>query len=217
MDYIPTKESEFIEWSDNLITVSKANSSEWGLPQAQLTELETLHVEVKALHEKCKTPMRTQLDVQAKNEKKAVLKKKERVFVRNHLQNNDLMTNNGREALRIPIYDKKPTPHPAPSTIPEVEIESPYPRILHIKFRAAHAPRWGKPANVHGLECLWVIAETPPEEIDDLLHSAFATRNPLELVFNESDRGKRVYFATRWESGTVKKGRWSAIYSAVIP
>jgi hypothetical protein len=88
--------------------------------------------------------------------------------------------------------------------------------VLRIKFRAVNAARWGKPANVHGLECLWVIAETPPKEIEELLHSSFATRSPLELVFNESERGKRVYFAVRWESGTVKKGPWSEIFSGII-
>jgi hypothetical protein len=52
------------------------------------------------------------------------------------------MTDNGRKALRIPVYDKTPTPRPAPSTIPEVEIESLHPRDLHIKFRSIHAARW---------------------------------------------------------------------------
>jgi hypothetical protein len=127
------------------------------------------------------------------------------------------MTDNGREELRIPIYDHTPTPHPAPPTIPEIEITTPLPRTLRIKFRSENAPRWGKPAGVHGLECLWVIAEAPPAKIGDLLHSAFSTRNPLELGFDEDQRGKRVYLAVRWENGAAKKGPWSDIFSAVIP
>ena len=43
------------------------------------------------------------------------------------------------------------------------------------------------------------------------------TKNPLDLSFDEDLRGKRVYFAVRWESGTVKKGPESEIFSAVIP
>jgi hypothetical protein len=86
-----------------------------------------------------------------------------------------------------------------------------------IKFRHENAPRWGKPEFVHRLECLWVIADAPPERIGDLLHSAFATRSPLELTFGENEWGKRVYFAVRWESGTVKKGPWNDILSTVIP
>jgi hypothetical protein len=137
--------------------------------------------------------------------------------VRFHLQNNDKVPDNGCRELRIPIYDKTHTPHPAPDSVPETEVETPHPRTLRIKFRHENAPRWGKPEFVHGLECLWVIADAPPERIGDLLHSAFATRSPLELTFDENERGKRVYFAVRWESGTVKKGPWSDILSAVIP
>jgi hypothetical protein len=44
-----------------------------------------------------------------------------------------------------------------------------------------------------------------------------STRSPLELTFDENERGKRVYFTARRESGTVKKRPWSDIFSAVIP
>jgi hypothetical protein len=67
------------------------------------------------------------------------------------------------------------------------------------------------------MELVWIIADTPPKEVEELVHSAFATRSPLELTFKESERGKHVYFAVRWETGTVKKGKFSAIYSAIIP
>jgi hypothetical protein len=217
MNYIPEKEAEFIEWSGNLIDVSKTHKIEWGLPEDKLTVLESLHIEVKGLHEKCQTAFYTPLDMQAKNEKKALLKKTEKDFVRFHLQNNDKMTDNGRRELRIPIYSKTHTPRPAPDSIPEIEIETPHPRILRIKFRRKNAPHWGKPEFVHGLECLWVIADAPPARINNLLHSAFATRSPVELTFDENERGKRVYFAVRWESGTVKKGPESDIFSAIIP
>ncbi|MDR2150445.1 MAG: hypothetical protein LBO67_06450 [Spirochaetaceae bacterium] len=215
--YIPTKESEFFEWSENLIKVSTDNKTLWALPEDKLSEIQTLHGEAKALYEKCKTASYTKIDMEMKREKLKGLKHLEEVFVKNNLQNNDKMTDAGRTALRIPIYDTHPTPHPKPDTIPETELETPHPRVLRIKFRDEHAARWGKPENVHGLECLWVIAETPPAKVKDLLHSEFATKSPLELTFEEDERGKRVYFAVRWENGTVKKGDWSEIYSAIIP
>ncbi|MDR1466058.1 MAG: hypothetical protein LBI40_00335 [Treponema sp.] len=217
MSSIPTKETEFVDWSDNLISVSEKHKIEWKLVDGKLVDLRTLHDEVKALHELCQTASYTKLDMQAKNEKKKQLIHLEEVFVRNNLQNNDAMTDNGREELRIPIHDPKPTPQPAPESIPEVETATPHPRTVHIKFRDEHAVRWGKPAHVHGLECLWLIMEEPPAQVKDLLHSAFATRNPLELTFEEDERGKKVYFAVRWESGAGKKGKWSDIYSAIIP
>ncbi|MHC6204523.1 hypothetical protein ACYULU_15190, partial [Breznakiellaceae bacterium SP9] len=59
--------------------------------------------------------------------------------------------------------------------------------------------------------------DAPPEKIEDLLHSAFSTGTPLDLVFDEDKRGKRIYFAVRWESGTNKKGPWSEVFSAIVP
>jgi hypothetical protein len=215
--YMPTKEAEFMEWSENLIAVSTANKTLWGLPEDKLTEIQTLHADAKALYEKCQTASYTRIDMETKHEKMKALRHLEEVFVRNNLQNNDKMTDAGRTALRISIHDPHPTPHPKPDSIPEIEVETPHPRVVRIKFRDEHAARWGKPAYVHGLECLWAIADAPPAKIKDLLHSEFATRSPLELGFEEDQRGKRVYFAARWENGTVLKGDWSEILSAIVP
>jgi hypothetical protein len=215
--YIPAKEADFVEWSANLLAVARAHKTAWKLEEGPLTELEGLQAEVKTLHETCQTAAYTKLDMQAKNEKKELLRKRLEVYVRNNLQNNDAMTNNGREALRIPIHDRNPTPRPAPDTVPETETETPLPRTVRIKFKGETAPRWGKPEGVHGLEFRWIIAGVPPERIEDLVHSEFATRSPLDITFDEDKRGKRLYFAVRWEGGTGKKGPWSEIFSAVIP
>ena len=137
--------------------------------------------------------------------------------MRNNLQNNDAMTDEGRRSLRIPIHDQKATPVPEPDTIPEIEVLTPYPRTLQFKFKDAHAPRRGKPEHVHGLELAWSLGDAPPGRVKDLLHSAFATWNPLELVFEEEDRGKKGYFAARRETSTAKNGKWSDVQFAVIP
>jgi hypothetical protein len=217
MNYIPMKEAEFLGWSENLLAVALAHITEWKLQQSKLDELLALHNEVKALHQLCQTALFTKLDMQAKNEKKAELIKKEKLFVRNNLQNNDAMTNNGRKELRIPIYATTKSPSPEPDTLPDFQVSTPFPRSVQIKFRAQNALRWGKPQHVHGLECQWVISDTVPSKIEELLHSASATHNPLELVFDEDQRGKRLYFEVRWENGPKKKGPWSDIYSAIIP
>ncbi|MDR0599186.1 MAG: hypothetical protein LBG84_03770 [Treponema sp.] len=215
--YIPAKEGDFVSWSANLLAVARARKDEWKLEEAPLAELESLFAEVKALHEICQTAAYTKLDMRAKNEKKGLLKRRLEVYVRNNLQNNDAMTDTGREALRIPIHDRNPTPRPAPDRAPEMETETPLPRRVRIKFKDANSPRWGKPRGAHGLECRWLIAEAPPARIEDLVHSEFATRSPLDLNFEEDRRGRRIYFALRWEAGSGKKGPWSEIFSAIIP
>jgi hypothetical protein len=67
------------------------------------------------------------------------------------------------------------------------------------------------------MELVWLISDTPPKEVEELVHSAFATKSPLELNFKESERGKRLYYAVRWETNAMKKGKFSAIYSVIIP
>jgi hypothetical protein len=103
MSYIPTKEEEadFLDWSTDLIAVSKTNVDVGKLPQDQLIEIEALHNEVKALHEVCQTIVLHQTE----ERKRVVFIKKEEAFVRNKLQNNNLGTDNVRKQLWIPIYD----------------------------------------------------------------------------------------------------------------
>ncbi|MDR1211215.1 MAG: hypothetical protein LBK40_03175, partial [Spirochaetaceae bacterium] len=120
-------------------------------------------------------------------------------------------------AMRIPNHDTHPSPIPEPDDIPEVEAQTPLPRVLRFRFRRANMKRWGKPKGVHGMELVWVISDTPPKEVEELVHSAFATKSPLELTFKESERGKRLYYAVRWETNAMKKGKFSAIYSVIIP
>jgi hypothetical protein len=89
--------------------------------------------------------------------------------------------------------------------------------VLDFRFRRANSKRWGKPGDVHGMELVWLISDTPPEQVEDLVHSAFATKSPLKLTFKESERGKRLYYAVRWETGTAKKGDFSEIFSVFVP
>jgi hypothetical protein len=158
----------------------------------------------------------TLVDTSTKNKAKKAAKALIRPFVNQYLRYPPV-TNEDRQAMRIPNRDPKPSPIPKPDDVPEVEVSTPHPRVLRIKFKRKNAKRWGKPKGVHGLECLWVISGKPPTQIKELLHSDFSTRSPLDLIFDEDERGKRVYFAVRWETGAMKKGPWSDIFSAIIP
>jgi hypothetical protein len=158
----------------------------------------------------------TSVDTEAKNNAKKASKATIRNFVNQYLRFPPV-SDEDRTAMGIPNHDTHSSPIPRPEGIPMIEVLTPHPRIIHIRFRGENSKRWSKPQYVHGLECLWVIAETPPTEIEDLLHSAFTTANPLELSFKESERGKWVYFAVRWETGTSLKGDWSEIFNAIIP
>jgi hypothetical protein len=217
LDYIPTDLNGFALFMDDLAAAVAANKTRWGVPDNEATDLQSAHSTFKTLFATAEDPAtRTSVVIAERNDARMDLAAKARQMVEFRIRRNPAVTTADLISIHLKPYNP-PSPIPPPTTIPEIEIETPHPRVLHIKFRVSGARYLGKPAGVHGLECGWVIADAPPQHTKDLFHSAFATRNPLELVFDEDERGKRVYFAARWESGVGKKGLWSDIFSAVIP
>jgi hypothetical protein len=93
------------------------------------------------------------------------------------------------------------------------------PRIscIEIEFGNIETGRKTKPRGQRGVECRWVIRDTPPTSTEELLYSTSNTSTPLLLEFPRADRGKTVYFALRWEDARARKGPFGPIESAVIP
>ncbi|MCL1911832.1 MAG: hypothetical protein FWG13_06475 [Leptospirales bacterium] len=52
---------------------------------------------------------------------------------------------------------------------------------------------------------------------DELTHHAMASRTPHVIEFKESERGKTVYIALRWQNERGHLGPFSEVQSAVIP
>jgi hypothetical protein len=80
-----------------------------GVARRQARGIEALHIEVKALHEKCKTASYIKLDMQAKNEKS--LAQKEEEFMRFHLQND------GQQTQGIAHSDLRQDAHASPQAV----------------------------------------------------------------------------------------------------
>jgi hypothetical protein len=68
----------------------------------------------------------------------------------------------------------------------------------------------------YGIETRWAILETPPQSIDDLIHSSFTTDQSMSFQFEDGDSGKTVYFCCCWVNIEGARGPWSEIKSAVI-
>jgi hypothetical protein len=56
------------------------------------------------------------------------------------------------------------------------------------------------------VEIVWEISDTPPVAIDQFKNSAFDTASPYAFVFDESQRGEKVFFCLRWENAKGAKG-----------
>jgi hypothetical protein len=84
--------------------------------------------------------------------------------------------------------------------------------------RTKAADRRGKPEHVHGIEVKWAILEHHPADLGELTNSAFDTKPPLTLEFEEHERGKHAYLCGRWEiEREGEKGPFGDIEDAIVP
>jgi hypothetical protein len=216
-DYIPAKDTDFLEWVENFSALCTANQGTWNLPPAEVTDLSTTATEYVGIYETAIGPNASKADILLKNEKKAALKELIRDFKRRNIDPNKAVTDPDRERLRLPIHDTKPTPVPPPSTAPEFEFTYPGARRVEAHFKDFGSQSKAKPKGVAGAVICWEIRDTPPANQDQLLHSAFTGRTPYRFEFKEEERGKTVYIALFWQNGKGDKGPWSEIQSAIIP
>jgi hypothetical protein len=159
---------------------------------------------------------RTKVITFIKNKTRKAYEKLLRLLVQ-MLESNPLITDDDRRAMGIVIRDTSRTPVKPPKNYPEFIIDTSIIRCLVIFFWDLGSKSKAKPHGVHGAEIRWAILDKPPLSVDELVHSGFDTRSPFELTFNESDRGKMVYFCLRWENTRGEKGPWSEIVMAIIP
>jgi hypothetical protein len=102
-------------------------------------------------------------------------------------------------------------------TYPLYSIDSSILRILRIIFRDRDHNSRAKPRGVHGAKIIWTVSEHPVTNIDAMTHSAFDTRSPFTIEFQDGQRGQTVWFCLCWENSKGERGPWSEIVSAVIP
>lgn len=134
------------------------------------------------------------------------------------LRKNPLVSAIDLAAMGLPARpDSTPTPSPVPLTFPIAEVKLPSQGVIEFEYRDSESPKRGKPAGVHGAEIVWAIMDTTPTEWQQLTNSSFSTSTPFRLTFDGNQRGKRLYYAFRWENTRGIKGPWGSIQDTVIP
>ncbi|MDR2843683.1 MAG: hypothetical protein LBV57_03455 [Candidatus Symbiothrix sp.] len=161
-----------------------------------------------------RTPVKMATLTDAENAFKPVY----RQFYTGFLKQSPLVTDADLVAMGLPERSSGGhTPAPVPLTSPEAEVRLPEPAVVEIHFRDEGKEYRAKPAGVHGAEIAWAILDTPPENWSQLTNSSFDTKTPFRLAFEGGQRGKKLYFALRWENTRGAKGPWGNILDAIIP
>jgi hypothetical protein len=216
-DFLPKKDSDFLSWVISFLGYLASILPRISFPESVYTELVALRDAFAQKLTIADTPAtRTKLTVQAKNTARTALEKRIRLVVKEYVNYNHMVTDEDRDGLGLPIYKDKRTPAPVAEKAPVLIVSAAGPRQVRFDFGATKDVK-AKPEGQHGAEITSVISDTKPAEIEDLTRSSFDTNSPLILTFKESERGKTLWFAARWENTSGEKGPWSEIESTIIP
>jgi hypothetical protein len=213
---IPDKDTDFNVMQDVIFVAANTHYVAWGLDNMWMdTKLLPAQAQWVAAWAAYQDPnVRTPLHTFGKNAARKKYEKLLRLLVRN-IKASTRISDEERRAMGIAIpLSGKLTPKP--TTCLDVDIDTSILRCLTVHFRDQGSERRAKPKGIHGCEIRWAILNAPPVSIDNLLHTALATRSPYMLEFSESQRGQVVWFCLRWENTRGEKGPWSEIVSAII-
>jgi hypothetical protein len=221
-DYIPKKEADFRDWEAVLVGYLMGRHAQWGINEGRWMTLTGLKNDYEARYATADDPStRTPVAVTGRKEARKRYEDALREDIGAYITRNPDVTDGDRRAMGLPLHDKKPTPVPAPTTIPELEVDFSKPQQLSIHFHDPGAHSKAKPAGVHGVELIYVVSsaavEDPNTPEETFTRAAFFTRSPAVLDFTPEQRGKFFCTRARWENTTGKKGLLGEIACVRIP
>jgi hypothetical protein len=148
---------------------------------------------------------------------KETAKEAMRGFANTSIRYNKLMKEEDKRHYGIHTPDSTPSSGTPPTTYPKAKPYTSVIRQIIIHFWDSGTGKRAKPHGVHGAEIRWAILDHPPLPVNEMIHSDFDTAEPFALIFDETMRGRCLYFCLRWETTTNLKGLYGEIYSAVVP
>jgi hypothetical protein len=215
--YFPSKDADVLPWTRNFVSVLAANAERWGIAAGLVTALGGLGMAFAEAYNRHIQPDSGKVSTEQKNMALKALKKGVQDMVNGHINHNPAVTPDDRIALGLYIYaERSPVGNPATTVV--LRIAAGLVRQLVVYFTDSGSPeKRGKPYGVEYMELLCGVLDSPPKGVEDLPRPVTASKSPVTLTFREEDRGKTVYMAGRWKTGSQKEGPWSGIVSAVIP
>ena len=217
IDYIPKRYIDFSVFLTNLLTQILSHRSRLGISEEKLEVFQTAVNSYQEAHAIAETPVANKTDRLRRKNTAKTTKRATRTFVNENLRYNSLVTDEDRSNMGLTIADKIRTPVSVPNTMPRIVFKFPEQTVIRLSFRDSGSGKRGKPPGVYGVEISWEILNTPPVNREELIHSTFTALSTFNLRFLGQERGKIVYFSSRYINTRGEKGEWSGIQSVLIP
>jgi hypothetical protein len=216
--YIPPKDADLSAWILNFSTLITASPATYGVMAGDAVAIAAQNTAYQAAYSLAVNPStRTPTTVQAKN----IAKASALVVCRPYAQaiaNNAGVTAANKIALGLNPRTNTPTPVTAPTTFPNLTIQSAGVQTHVLRYRdSAAAPSVkAKPAGVIALQLYATASATPITDPAALTFRGPQTKSPLQVAWDAGDVGKKAYYSARWQTRTGLFGPWSAVTSFTI-
>lgn len=216
--YIPPKEADLINWSQNFADLILASPSTYGLAPSDAAAIVAANDPWQAAYVTATNPgTRTEVTVAAKNAAKIAAVIVFRTYAA-QVRINPGVSNSDKLDLGLNLPNNAPSPIVVPPTFPLISIAGAGPGQHEIRFADSTTPSArAKPQNVIQMLLFRGIAVGPIVDPALCAFHAGVTKQPYQSIFsNPADAGKVATYFGRWVTRTGELGPWSAATSMTI-
>jgi hypothetical protein len=214
----PNTDSGLLAWSLNFLNLITATPTAYGLVAGDATNYNTVHTAYATALAACDPTVRNKPAVITKNAARDNLKNSATLLA-NKIYSTASVTDSQKTQLGIPPR-AEPTPIPAPSSWPVLDVVSVNAWTAKIRLRDADSGSTrGKPAGVFGASVFSFVGETAPTDIGAWKFEGNTGRvKEIEVVFPSTlAKGTTVWFTAFWFNGRKQSGPACAPISANLP
>jgi hypothetical protein len=232
-DWLPGRREEQLAMAKNWRPVMQDHETAWRIPEADITELQSLAAAATVALAQAQSAERTAvITAQCKAAFDALTAKMR--FIKSHFFLKPPLLDADFISLTLTPPDAVPSPVPPPVAQAEADITRPGVHLLELRLR----PVSGSPPDPHradyGYRVYWGVLPPGGASVDaatgskrelmkvpvageDLPHSRFTRRKKELFDFAQEDSGKTVYFCVRYENAKGQPGPWGPMFNSIIP
>jgi hypothetical protein len=225
-DWLPGRRDDQLAMAKTWAAVLTAKGADWGVPSADLPELNAFIAAADAALLQAKSSDRSPVVTAQCREAFENLTEKMRYIKARYFLTPPL-TEADYAALLLKKPDTIRTEIPAPSSQPTADLTFPGIHLVELRHIRPVAGPESDERSEYGVRIYWGLAGEPtenekfrvtgvPKSGKDLPHSLF-TRRKRERFDFDGESGTRVYFCLKYETPSGKEGSFGPILTAVIP
>ena len=217
--YVPAADAPFDGWQENWVAYAVANAAALGLDP--LVDIPIIQTAQTGWNTDYDAHLTAQAAAQAARQAKDAERAAYTTLLRSYsqqIQKRSGTTDEQRAGLGITVPDTEPTPVPAPTTAPVLNLVTSE-RLRHLVEASKTAEEGGglgKPAGVRGVQIWRKIGAPAPVDESELEFVSEFTRTRVTLDYQMSQGGQTVYYQARWVSTRGETGPWGELASATV-